>query len=92
MDLKTVYKYQLQKADLSRMNIPATGKILSAMVQDNQFVVYILVDEKEIETRKVTFRIVGTGHPINAELNYQFIDTVKLAENLIFHIFYQEEN
>lgn len=90
--MKTVYKYQLQMSDVTTMDIPATGEVLSVQVQNDQFVVYILVNTNEIETRKVAFRVAGTGRPISDVYCETFIGTVKLAENLMFHIFYREEN
>lgn len=84
-----VLKYTLNIADITVLDIPQSATILSAIAQNDNIVVYVLADGLFGEvTRKVTFRVAGTDHSISSHyVSGKFVGTVKLREDLIFHVF-----
>ena len=85
--MKTVFKYELPMGDEVRVKMPAFARVLSVGVQYEHLFVWALVDKDVPELHK-TFRIAGTGHPIEDVDKWNFIGTVQMASGqLIFHIF-----
>ncbi len=83
-----VYKYELEVKDDQAVLMPEYAKVLTFAVQRGKPCIWALVDpERSVETR--TFRMVGTGHPIEGyPYNLDYIGTVQLAGgDLIFHLF-----
>ena len=74
--------------------------VLSVIEQNGDIVLYAIIDDTEaqeeiFEGEPVVIRvaIIGTGHDGRGILNsrdWYFLDTVKLNDNLIFHIFIEE--
>jgi len=85
-----IYKYEL-KPDDNIINIPQNAKIISAESQNNNVVIYALVNKSENRTKEVMIRVFGTGHIINTDiLTYTFLNTIKMYnDSLVFHIFYK---
>ena len=89
--MKAIYKYKLPFEDIVELELPKDARVLSAINQHEDIVIYALVDTKEAETRIYTFRIIGTGHAIdkNDLKYYHFLNSVSLRHGaLIFHVFY----
>lgn len=89
---KSIYKYPLT-SDYQKLNFPKDFKILSAINQHEQFVVYVLVNADEPATEEVEFFILGTGWERDDEemLGLTFLNTVSTnGGNLVWHIFYKE--
>jgi hypothetical protein len=85
--MKTIYKYVLPVEDEVRISMPAFAEVLSVGAQKEQVCVWVLVDTIMPSLHK-TFRIAGTGHPIEEPEKWSFIGTVLLYEGaLVFHIF-----
>lgn len=87
-DMKTIYKYDLIADDYVELAMPRNAWILSVKLQKGIPRIWALVDtEQPLETR--TFRIAGTGHPIEEPTNkLQFVGTfLMVEENLVFHLF-----
>ena len=85
--MKTVYKYVLPVEDEVRISMPAFAEVLSVGVQNNAVCVWALVDPSVPSLHK-TFRITGTGHPIEDPDKWSFVGTVQLyGESLVFHVF-----
>lgn len=86
--MKTIYKYTLGSSN-TIIEIPS-DKILSCESQDNNIVVYALVDTDDLELRKYTFEVIGTGHAIYFDLSiYTFLNTIKMKnDTLMLHVFY----
>lgn len=85
--MKTVFKYALPLQDEVRVAMPAFAEILSVGVQDEDLYVWALVDP-EMPPLKTTFRIAGTGHPIDKADLWRFVGTVMLPKRfLAAHVF-----
>lgn len=83
-----IFKYTLVATEVQKIAIP--GKILSVESQNGQIVVYSLVDNNEPILYE--FRIHGTGHLIADIDGFEFLGTIKMAnDTLIFHVFYKNE-
>lgn len=55
--------------------------------QADSIVAYFLVDINDTNLRKASFRIAGTGHPIEDHHAQNFVGTIAMADRLIFHVF-----
>jgi hypothetical protein len=86
-----IYKYILKFEDIQTLEIPS-NKILSVKEQNNQIVIYALIDDK-IEPIIYNFAINGTGNTITFDIdNFKFLGTVKINNGrLMFHVFYKKE-
>ena len=87
--VRKVFKYPVDINDVVRIQMPKGSEILSVGNQRDTLCIWALCDEKcSLEER--TFRIAGTGHPINYDMgiDYKFLGTVHLfGSSLIFHVF-----
>lgn len=92
--MKYIYKYLLAITDDQIISIPKDSTVLSVICQNNQLVVYVVIDTDNIESNELyKFKIIGTGNPIVAKdfLTYRFLNTVSMADgNLIWHVFYRK--
>jgi hypothetical protein len=93
--MKYIWKYKLKVDSVVAVKIPKGSIILSVNAQYNEIVVYVLVQDLEFnsETTTVTFRIIGTGHAIDddIDIDYHFLGTVSLDDGLfMFHIFMEK--
>lgn len=89
--MKSIYKYKLKETNKQEIVIPSS-KILSVHSQREAIVVYALVDTDNSKDTKYEFRVYGTGHDVQEDIDdYNFLGTVKLADGyLMFHVFYKE--
>jgi len=84
-----IFKYPLEITDHSELLLPAGAKILSVIEQDENIVLYAMVDPTMEYNKSRKIRIVGTGHEIDDLMGFTFLGTVSLiGGKLIFHIFY----
>jgi hypothetical protein len=85
--MRTIWKYQLEVADLSILQIPKGGKILCVQTQNEQPCIWVDVDsEAPTETR--WFKIFGTGHQMGIDERVIYIGTFQLNNgSLVFHLF-----
>lgn len=84
--MQQVFKYTLNMTDITHVAMPQGGQVLSAQVQHGNVQVWALVDPSKPEEAR-TFRIAGTGHPIE-HANIRFIGTVQMqGGSLVFHVF-----
>ena len=85
----TIYKYRLNYASQGdgTVRMPKGAKILSAESQNDEIVIYALIDTNaEIIDRHI--RVIPTGVTTNGLYDMYFIGTVKLYEGaLMFHVF-----
>ena len=86
--MKKIYKYSIPINDEFDMNLPKGIAILSFQCQRDVPFIWALVDPDAL-LEKRSFRLVGTGHPINMESNFlHFIGTVQMAGGqLVWHLF-----
>jgi hypothetical protein len=88
----TIWKYTLKAQEYQMVEVPSEAKIISVVEQQEQIVVYALIDLNLTSTyRFVEFIVLGTGHTTSHELSkYHFLSTVKTESGLLmFHVFYR---
>jgi len=61
--MRAIYKYEIEIVDFPEINAPLGAKPISVIVQNNKPYVYCIV-YPENELGKQTFRLIGTGMPI----------------------------
>lgn len=95
MTPKSIYKFALSIEDEQILKMPIYSYILSIAEQDNQIVLYAIVNPMETEKlEERIIRIIGTGHTFTSTelINMTFIGTVKLHNGaLMFHVFEKRE-
>ena len=88
--MKWIFKYPLQITDQQRIELPHNSKILSIETQNDNPVLYALVDDEKIKTETYSFIIHGTGHPAEDVGEYEFLGTLKMFNGSgMFHVFYK---
>lgn len=87
--MKTIYKYSLKNADRQGVYLPNGAIILSVVNQNEDAVLYALVDSEKIEKERRNIFVHGTGHPIKnvPEYDLKFIGTLVFRDGLVFHFF-----
>ena len=85
--MKAVFKYELIATDEQKLTLPANAEILSVVNQNEDIVLYALVDTTVRGLQSHTIYIHGTGHVVSGE-DIAFIGTVALhGGRLMFHVF-----
>ena len=88
LNMVKIFKYPVSITDSFTLDMPKGADILSFQIQEGNPYIWALVNpEAEIEKR--TFRLAGTGHPIEElPLDLFFIGTVQMVGgNLVWHLF-----
>jgi hypothetical protein len=86
--MKRIFKYPLQVVDSQKLTIPASSKILSVQNQNEEIVLYALVDDTITLTHTYQIIIHGTGHQADDVLDFNFLGTVSMhGGRLMFHVF-----
>lgn len=85
--MQAVYKYSVPMTDYFKLALPVGARVLTVQAQGDEACLWALVDPAaEKETR--SFRLAGTGHPIDERLDLRFISTFQLRGGLlVFHVF-----
>lgn len=85
----TIHKYPLEITGQQGINIHGYMKVLSVKEQRSMLVLYALVDtDPSIRGQNLPVTIIGTGHVVNCVLeDWEFVDTVMMANGLVWHIF-----
>lgn len=85
--MKAIWKYDLPH-DTNYVSIPKDFVVLSVAEQNNNIVLYCIVDPYGV-TEEVEFNIVGTGwHMPDSLLDKKFIGTVSTYHGMyMWHIF-----
>ena len=89
---RKVWVYRKTLEDLNGLisfDMPSGAKVLSVVAYgESALSIYVLVDPEATTVKKV-FRIVGTGHDVEAFVSYkQFVGTVVLSMgSLVLHVF-----
>ncbi len=87
MNMKTVWKFEIEEQDFIELNLPVGAKPLSVHPQIEGIFMWVLLDPNEKQMEQRYFRLCGTGHPMD-DSNYEFIGTVQLLRgSLVFHLF-----
>lgn len=86
--MNRIFKYPLNILATQVIELPASASILSVMKQRDKVVLYALIDDSEVETRKRSIEIFGTGHPISDRIHRDYLGTVAQENgDLVWHIF-----
>lgn len=84
---KTIWKFELETTDDIKLSMPKAAQILSLQTQNGVPCIWAMVNPAN-EKEERTFRIYGTGHPIDAEKEQRFVGTYQLlGGQLVFHVF-----
>jgi len=87
--MKKIFKYPIAKVDRQELVLPKGARILSAINQSEEIMLYALVDpEADHEERSIY--IQGTGWEAADDIleKLQFVGTVELQSGaLVFHVF-----
>lgn len=81
---KIIYKYSVPMEDEFEIKMPEHSKILSFQVQNEQPMLWALVDP-DTPTVLKQFHIFGTGNPIKAWIG-NYIGTIQL-HGYVWHLF-----
>lgn len=89
--MKTIYKYNLGIPHhnlVCDITLNKGAKILSAQIQQNNLVVWAIVNPKNAMKTK-TFHVYGTGFEMEAydKKHYEYISTVQTSQGLVWHLF-----
>lgn len=86
--MERIFKYVLEITGSQVMDLPEGSKILSAMAQRDEVVLYALVDDDVQTTCGHMIRIVGTGHPFPDCHEHYYLGTVMThGGSLVWHVF-----
>ena len=86
--MRKILKYPLTITDEQPLRLPLGSEILSVMEQNDQIVLYALIDADQKLTSEYTISIRGTGHNIDELTINNFIGTCKLFNgHLMYHVF-----
>lgn len=83
-----IYKYEIPITDEVKVQMPEGAIILSIQHQHGYIFAWALVNPDALTVER-TFRIYGTGHPIQSDMGgLKFLATVQTHQgNLVWHIF-----
>ena len=85
--MQTIYKYAVTMSDTFTLAMPANAQVLSVQVQHGHPQLWALVDP-DAPKQPRTFRVVGTGHPMEDAGRCRFIGTFQVENGyLVFHLF-----
>lgn len=83
---KTIWKYPLTISKLQEIDMPKGAEILTAQMQDDEPVLWALVDPDQEKERRF-IEIYGTGHWLDGDPR-KYISTFQIMESgLVFHVF-----
>jgi uncharacterized protein len=90
--MKKIFKYPIEVVDEQVLVLPLGAKVLSAIAQGDDLVVYALVEPIVEFKKNVEIRIAGTGHEIAFDLQkFKFLNSISMyGGRLIWHVFYAE--
>lgn len=90
--MKKIFKYPIEVVDAQVLVLPLGAKVLSAIAQGDDLVVYALVEPTVEFKKNIEIRIIGTGHDITFDLQkFKFLNSISTwGGRLIWHVFYAE--
>lgn len=82
-----IYKYELEVTDKQTLQLPQLSKILSIQVQDDNIMLWALVNDKCILRQDNRFiECYGTGHEIDDVSELTFLATIQYSFG-VWHFF-----
>jgi len=90
--MKKIFKYPIEIVDEQVLVLPLGARVLSAIAQGDDLVVYALVEPTVEFKKNVEIRIIGTGHDVTFDLQkFKFLNSISTwGGRLIWHVFYAE--
>ncbi|MBV1889163.1 MAG: hypothetical protein KUG67_02850 [Proteobacteria bacterium] len=88
--MKTIYKFKLKVITSQMIKLPTGFEILRVGIQDDEPVVWIMVNTDNSPTR-ISIKIYGTGEVIPERFNLTYIDTFQYQTQYWFHVFTEGE-
>ena len=90
-----IYKYKLSP-DAQNLELPRGAKVVSAISQYGNIVIYALVEVDDAPTSTCRYNMFGTGELMsqqNISCMMTFLDTVDLLKDgsLVFHVFIETD-
>lgn len=90
--MQKVYKYNIPIQDEVELELPSCSRILTVDKQSSLLCAWVLVNPNNVTKELHKLRIAGTGHPIENDENWRYINTIFMAGGaLVFHIFEAEQ-
>jgi hypothetical protein len=85
--MRTIYKYPVEVRDTFTLSLPKGAEILTVQEQRGSVFMWALVD-RDAESEERSFRLAGTGHPIEDGLDLRHVGTFQMHGGvLVFHVF-----
>ena len=88
---KKIYKYNLRFSNSGKesLELPFDSEILSCQLQNDEIMLWVLINQNEQITDLHFFEIFGTGHDVGCDMGIsrKFISTVQFSDGFVFHIF-----
>lgn len=82
-----VYKFPLDISDEQKVSMPEGAKVLTVQVQKGKPCIWAECNPDGLPVLR-TFLIRGTGHPIDDEIEKEYIGTIQMCEgSIIYHVF-----
>jgi len=90
--MKKIFKYPIEIVDAQVLVLPLGAKVVSAIAQGDDLVIYALVEPTVEFKKNIEIRIVGTGHDVTFDLQkFKFLNSISTwGGRLIWHVFYAE--
>ena len=86
---RVVYKYKIEET-LFTIEVPKNSEVLTVQIQSNEPHVWVLQPTESDETAYVEFKILFTGHEVELENDFTFLNTLQYHNgDLIAHVFYR---
>lgn len=86
----TIHKFPVDLTDEFSLSLPEGAQILDVQTQGPTAQMWVLLDPFQPYVN-CTFRVIGTGHPIDDAEFLFFIGTFQLYGGLVFHLFQKRE-
>jgi len=84
--MKSIWKFPIDLLDRQEISLPSDARILCVQTQSGLPFMWAKVDT-EAQKEKRTFRLIGTGHPIEDD-SLSYIGTFQIYNgSLVFHLF-----
>lgn len=85
--MKTIFRYRLKNHVPADLVMPAGAEILHVNFQGGELCLWALVDNRQFETERRRFVVVGTGHEFDGS-SLRYLDTVHSPSiGSVLHVF-----
>lgn len=84
--METIHKFVLEVMDEQKVTMPQRHTTIHVGEQQGALCVWAIVDT-ESPMVDVTFRVVGTGHPLPQGHDSCLLGTVVMSNSFVWHVF-----